>query len=732
MGAAWAFRVTPSNNANLNALLLSSGTLSPAFASSTSTYTASTSATSITVTPTIADTNATIQVRVNSGSYALVNSGNASAALPLNLGINTIDVNVIAQDFSTTKTYTITVTRVPLVNTWTGTTSNVWNLATNWDPAQIPTNTDNVFIAASGNNPVLSATGAVKNITIDSGATLTVSGTLEITGNLSTLGTIDAANGNIILNGTAAQTLDAKGGTVQNLTINNAAGVALTGALNLTGILTPTAGVLTTGGNLTLKSSALTTASIASNLSGSNYISGNVTVERFIPGGRRAFRFFSHPFSNAVALSNMIGTTGLVITGQGGATNGFDESTLNNPSAFTFNEATFDGTNNSGWSAFTSTSNSIAVGAGMRALHRGSRSQLPAIVQASPPTPQSATIAWSGPITTGSKTFSMLKTAGANGGWNLIGNPYPSAVNIGTIASGNRNSIGTFSVWNPNAGTTGAYQTISFGADYILPSGSAFFINTPNAATFTFTEADKSTATPAVLFKNDELMQHAMEIKLWSDSSIHWDNFVLRNRSNLTDAYEYTADGLKMKNSNVNFYTVSSDNKNLAIDNRPLDESKEVKLAFETSSPYHFTFKVAHIQMPGLEVYLADKFANKEVLLTSNTAYDFVTTADAASQGAERFKLKFKNVPTTSVSELSTAKNAFSLYPNPASSTIHLSLANPVGTHTYAIYNQLGVQVKTGELNFDNQRSHAIQIETLASGIYFVKLDGGQVIRFVK
>ena len=326
----------------------------------------------------------------------------------------------------------------------------------------------------------------------------------------------------------------------------------------------------------------------------------------------------------------------------------------------------------------------------------------------------------------------MAYTAGANGGWNLIGNPYPSAVNIGAIVAGNRNSIGTFSVWDPNLATAGGYQSVSFGADYILPSGSAFFINTTSATNFTFTEANKSTATPAVLFKNNELMKDALEIKLLSDSSIHWDNFVLRNRSNLTDAYEYTADGLKMKNSNVNVYTTSSDNKNLAIDNRLLDESKEVKLAFETSSPYHFTFQVAHIQMTGLEVYLQDKFANKTVLLTPQTAYDFVTTTDATSQGNERFTLTFKKAPTTAVTELSAANNAFSLYPNPASSTIHLSLANPVGIHTYVIYNQLGMQVQTGELNYNTQRSHAIQIETLASGIYFVQLDGEQVMRFVK
>ncbi|MFZ4436331.1 MAG: fibronectin type III domain-containing protein [Flavobacterium psychrophilum] len=102
-----------STDANLSALSLSSGTLSPVFASGTITYTASVTnaTTSITLTPTRNQANATIQVRVNGGSYTAVTSGNASGSLSLNVNDNTVDVLVTAQDGSTTKTYTITVTR---------------------------------------------------------------------------------------------------------------------------------------------------------------------------------------------------------------------------------------------------------------------------------------------------------------------------------------------------------------------------------------------------------------------------------------------------------------------------------------------------------------------------------------------------------------------------------------------------------------------------------------------
>jgi hypothetical protein len=96
-----------SNDATLSALSLSSGTLSPTFASGTTSYiaTVANSVTSITVTPTRTQANATITVNGTS-----VNSGSASGAISLTVGSNTITVIVTAQD-GTTNTYTVTVTR---------------------------------------------------------------------------------------------------------------------------------------------------------------------------------------------------------------------------------------------------------------------------------------------------------------------------------------------------------------------------------------------------------------------------------------------------------------------------------------------------------------------------------------------------------------------------------------------------------------------------------------------
>ena len=95
--------------ATLSNLTLSSGSLNSSFASTTETYTASVgnAVSSITLTPTVTQANATITV-----NGAAVTSGSASGSIALNVGPNIITVVVTAQDGTTTKNYTVTVTRI--------------------------------------------------------------------------------------------------------------------------------------------------------------------------------------------------------------------------------------------------------------------------------------------------------------------------------------------------------------------------------------------------------------------------------------------------------------------------------------------------------------------------------------------------------------------------------------------------------------------------------------------
>lgn len=116
-GTVTAYAVTVTRalppDTGLSSLILSTGTLDPAFVSGTTAYTASVpnATAGITVTPTASAAGSTIEVRVNSGTYATVASGSASAVLALNAGENEITIRVTAPS-TATATYAVTVTRV--------------------------------------------------------------------------------------------------------------------------------------------------------------------------------------------------------------------------------------------------------------------------------------------------------------------------------------------------------------------------------------------------------------------------------------------------------------------------------------------------------------------------------------------------------------------------------------------------------------------------------------------
>ncbi|MEI7897565.1 MAG: hypothetical protein WCJ26_11060, partial [bacterium] len=123
---------------------------------------------------------------------------------------------------------------------WLGSTSTDWNTATNWCSGSVPVSTTNVTIPSSPvNQPVIgSAGGTCNNITIQSGATLSISGTytMEVKANWTNSGTFTAGTGIVSFSGSSAQTI---GGatTFATLKVNNAAGVT-PGAAISTGSLT--------------------------------------------------------------------------------------------------------------------------------------------------------------------------------------------------------------------------------------------------------------------------------------------------------------------------------------------------------------------------------------------------------------------------------------------------------------------------------------------------------------
>jgi len=514
------------------------------------------------------------------------------------------------------------------------------------------------------------------------------------------------------------------GRTLPNVYINNGITATVDGSGTITGKLSIGTGstLNMNGKTITLASSATATASVAAVGGTIDYTSGGqFTVQRYIPGGQRAFRFFGHPFTTSLDLGAL--TDDILITG-GGGVSPFTASGSNNPSAFWYdptagNESTVS---DPGWTAFNTADGSGAGDdwsryKGIRVLVRGSISD-----GLSPAIPSAVTIDVSGQINTGTQTIPVTK--GTNSGFNFMGNPFPSAINL-TTAGGNvtvgSNISNTFWVWDMTLGTKGGWDNRSFSSSYVLPSMSAFFVKTTANDNISITENAKTTsAATGSLFRNGNQQLQQLTLQVNSGTK-RWDKFELYFDAQAT-AGEDKWDGVKLMNSEVNFFSRTKTDKGLSIDSRPLQSEEIIPLTFSTALQQSFTITVPVYQLAnGTTVYLHDKLLDVMTLLSEGASYTFNVTADAATQGSNRFELVTKKVkPVEIVNTPATIK----LFPNPATSKVMVTYPATASAVTISVYNGSGQAVKTVKAN-NNNGQVTLDVKGLAKGHYLVTVADG-------
>jgi hypothetical protein len=561
--------------------------------------------------------------------------------------------------------------------------------------------------------------------------------------------------------------------TASNLTISNTAaspGLTLSSPLTVTGAVSfgnVNNATLTTGGNLTLGSSASGTGRIADITNGGantgNAISGNVIVQRFIEGGaavgtpgRRGFRFLSHPFNSSPLLSSLI-AGGLSITGTGGAGNGFTNNpnigATNNPSAYSYDPAQVNAGSTStvgsgaamdpGWIAYTNanaqTWNKLQ---GIRALFRGTGTQgLDGVASYNL---SDLTISMTGAVNTGAQTFTLPATPDATTRWSLVGNPYPSQINIQALlfakyAAGTGNIGASAYVFNPNKSGTarGGYDMIDIttnggGTPYILPSNGVVLVQNTVATThdISFAETDKNTGTANLGFRTQGA-NNTIVMNLEDGNGMELDKTYIRFNQAAKAKFD-NHDGTKMVND-YGIYTTAADKTMLAIDSRPEPTAETIiALGIQSSTAKSFVLKISELDLPvGVTAYLKDNFLHvQEAIAGTNFIYAFSTTSNAASSGAERFELVFSKsiVPVVLVTEFAVA-----LSPNPAKDMVKVSFSNEQAANTsISITNAEGKLMKTVDAGHVQTGQLNINIKSLTKGTYYITFSNGKERRTEK
>lgn len=584
---------------------------------------------------------------------------------------------------SSSTTYTFPI--VPPSTTWNGST---WSNGT-------PNASMDAIIAST----TTAGSFTCNNLTINSGGAV-VFGTNDVVN----------INGDVTNNGFGFVAVDNTGN------LNFASSSSLSGNANsFVGVVTVASGAtLTTNNLLTLTSNSSYTGSIGAS---AGTISGNVNIQRHL-SAKRAFRFFAHPFTTAQPFSIL--TDDIDITGSGGSTNGFTNTTTNNPSAYLWDESSADNTtagNNPGWSAVTSASSNIwAKGALARVLVRGSKGQG---LTGGSYTPSTATLDMTGVVNQGTQVITLTKGSGSN--FVACGNPFPSPVQMNAVTRGS-NIGSSYYVWDATSGTRGAYVTNAFTTSYILPAYAAFFTtasaNSNN--TITFEEADKTGSTPADVFKTTAATDW-VEF-LIEDSNTRWDRFLFHYDNNAQASEDYY-DAVKLNNPSLDFFTYSSNDEALAIDSRPYKDGEVIQLGLTAYTNYgKYVIRTGDVDIPaGTKLYFHDNYLNKTIEVKAGFEYWFDITSDVNTQG-KRFQLNTSGVPT-SVATVAENGAKVQLVPNPAKNVVNVSYENVSSDATIRLVDITGKILFSEKVNTPSGVV-ALTIDDLANGIYIVQLEG--------
>ncbi len=548
-------------------------------------------------------------------------------------------------------------------------------------------------------------------------------------------------SGNVQLEANVSYGLCFSGNTTINglLNLSSGAGLnfnsrALVLGASASSVLAPTATFSNLGTSnfagrpITLQSDASGTASIAT-ISGTLSNVTNVTVQRYIPF-QRGYRTFGHPFTTGQTLAGL--NSAFAITGSG---TGF---TSGPSSIFRYDSSATSGNALVGISNSNSTTDILwGAGQGLYALVRGSGTQGINFDYTGGKT--AATASYTGTINQGALADYALGSVN----YTLVGNPYPSAINIknvnsngGTALSGNTNVYTTIYVYNPykNAGADDVLRggfdayTNDGSTDIIIPSGGAFYVKAKTAGqVLKFTESSKSTSTALAVFGEGSITP---SVKLGIESGKgSWDNVLVslykNGTGNATDIY----DGEKLNNQLFDLYSLSAEGKKLCIDSRSNNLSSEqiIPLGIRTNVVgIDFKFTVQQNSLPSnAKVVLRDKLLQQEVTLDKDFAgYTFAISSDTATKGNNRFELVINGTAASIVGnpQDQAAIVSFNASPNPFRDVVTVSLDKASTTSTrVSILNILGqsVQSKVVAAGTSNVQ---FSLSSESAGTYFVRV----------
>jgi len=494
-------------------------------------------------------------------------------------------------------------------------------------------------------------------------------------------GTLVDSAGTVQFSGSKDTSFSYLGGSAHtslyNLSINKENfGTAVKSKLAVQHVLGVYNGILYPDSNVTLRSDKNLTARVDAIPAGAD-IKGKAIVERYFPR-RRAWRLVTAPLTQTTSIFDTwqnkgvyepgVNTfvTGPNPTGAGG--NGLDASPQNNPSMKTWNVNTqsLDPVVNT-HAALSKGNAGQADNTGYFLFVRGDRD----VNNFTLPNCTNTTLSSNGQLQVGTQNFVASSTGG---GYTLIGNPYASPVDFNAVSR--TNLVKRFYIWDPFLNIVGGYvmlddldndgvftKSINASAQTNhIQSGQAFFIETQanGAAMLGFQEAAKSAGNNNAVFRPSSagaLQSIRIMLHLPEPDTVIAADGVLFEGSDLFSKNVDRDDALKFGNINEtmslmrNGYALAAERSGRLTDKDTLF----IKMQRSSARRYQLQVTCAGIDDPLLSAWLEDSYLHtkQQVDLHSSSVFEFIIDSNAASAGANRFRIVFQQLTVLPVTLLS-------------------------------------------------------------------------------
>ncbi|MCK9421670.1 MAG: DUF2341 domain-containing protein [Bacteroidales bacterium] len=251
-------------------------------------------------------------------------------------------------------------------------------------------------------------------------------------------------------------------------------------------------------------------------------------------------------------------------------------------------------------------------------------------------------------------TLNLTRTEATNySGWNLLGNPFPSAIQWNkTTASWNLTNVsGTAKVWNE---TNASYSDIAQNG--IIPAMQGFMVEVPSgtSGSLVIPSVDKVHDAQA-WYKNTEtnrlmLVAHDPTGQTVQESIIRFDD-------NATEGFDMEYDAHFFAGYAPQFYSISGD-EHLSTNTLPTTmKENTISIGFVKNDNTSFSIEAKGLETftAGTEIWLQDLKTGTQQKLNDNPVYSFTSVG---GDETNRFKLKFGWAFSVNESSIST----FSIY----------------------------------------------------------------------